>query len=187
MVKRHCFPNIELIRAYLGLIKLVKCRFEALGLVGNDPFFNSAAGSEQSLSSARFSQRFDEYAEGLTPILEEAACAFLKLLEASSSRLDMCHAVLIIDVSPMDSSKTCKKNVSDIYRGLRRQCTHCRFKRAGEWDVRYAPVASVTLSDFWRRSNASCPEAPALGSLADSVAFGRRPQCPRKPGLSASA
>ena len=74
VVKRHGIPNIDLIRTYLGLITLGKSDFEAVESARTDPFFKSAMGIKQSPSSARLRQRFDEDAQALTPLLEDASC-----------------------------------------------------------------------------------------------------------------
>ena len=100
VVKRHGIPNIELIRTYLGLITLGKSDFEAAEPVRTDPFFKSAMGIKQSPSSARLRQRFDEDAQALTPLLDEASVEFLQSAEAPVSPLAMGHVALDMDVFP---------------------------------------------------------------------------------------
>ena len=117
VAKRHGIPNIELIRTYLGLITLGKSDFEAVEPVRTDPFFKSALGIKQSPSSARLRQRFDEDAQGLTPLLDDASVEFLQSVEAPVSPLAMGHVALDMDVFPMDNSQTHKEGVSYTYKG----------------------------------------------------------------------
>jgi hypothetical protein len=70
VIKRHGIPNIELIRAYLGLITLGKSDFEAAEPVRTDPFFKPTMGIKHS---ARLQQRLDEDAQALTPLLDDPA------------------------------------------------------------------------------------------------------------------
>src|SRR5690554_6670683 len=72
IVKRHGISNIDLIRTYLGLICLGKSDFEAVEQTRHDDFFKAAMGIKQSPSSARLRQRFDEDAQALIPLLDEA-------------------------------------------------------------------------------------------------------------------
>lgn len=117
VVKRHGIPNIDLIRTYLGLITLGKSDFEAVESVRTDPFFKSAMGIKQAPSSARLRQRFDEDAQALTPLLNDASVEFLQSVEAPVSPLAMGHVALDIDVFPMDNSQTRKEGVSYTYKG----------------------------------------------------------------------
>ena len=133
VAKRHGIPNIELIRTYLGLITLGKSDFEAAEPVRTDPFFKSAMGIKQSPSSARLRQRFDEDAQALTPLLEDASVEFLQSVEAPVSPLAMGHVALDMDVFPMDNSQTHKEGVSYTYKG---------------YDG-YAPIAAYLGQEGW--------------------------------------
>lgn len=133
VVKRHGIPNIELIRTYLGLITLGKSDFEAAEPVRTDPFFKSALGIKQSPSSARLRQRFDEDAQALTPLLDDASVEFLQSIEAPVSPLAMGHIALDMDVFPMDNSQTHKEGVSYTYKG---------------YDG-YAPIAAYLGQEGW--------------------------------------
>ena len=133
VVKRHGIPNIDLIRTYLGLITLGKSDFEAVESARTDPFFKDAMGIKQSPSSAQLRQRFDEDAQALTPLLEDASCEFLKSVEAPVSPLKMGHVALDMDVFPMDNSQTSKEGVSYTYKG----------------HDGYAPIAAYLGQEGW--------------------------------------
>lgn len=117
VVKRHGIPNIELIRTCLGLITPGKGDFEAAEPVRTDPFFKSALGIKQSPSSARLRQRFDEDAQALTPLLDEASVEFLQSVQTPVSPLAVGCVALDMDVFPMDNSQTHKEGVSYTCKG----------------------------------------------------------------------
>ena len=86
-----------------------------------------------SPSSARLRQRFDEDAQGLTPLLDDASVEFLQSVEAPVSPLAMGHVALDMDVFPMDNSQTRKEGVSYTYKG---------------YDG-YAPIAAYLGQEGW--------------------------------------
>lgn len=133
IVKRHGIANIDLIRTYLGLICLGKSDFEAVEQTRNDPFFKHAMGIKQSASSARLRQRFNEDAQALIPLLDEASVEFLHNTVAPISTLATGHVPLDIDVFPMDNSNSRKEGVAYTYKG----------------HDGYAPIASYLGQEGW--------------------------------------
>ena len=117
IAKRHGIPNIDLIRTYLGLICVGKSDFEAVETARNDPFFKVAMGLKQSPSSARLRQRFDEDAQALIPLLDNASIKLMQNLQVPVSGLSTGHVPVDIDVFPMDNSNTKKEGVSYTYKG----------------------------------------------------------------------
>ncbi|MDX1488919.1 MAG: IS1380 family transposase [Acidiferrobacterales bacterium] len=115
--KRHGIPNIELIRTFTGLLCLGKSDFEAVENARRDRYFREALGIKQMPSSARLRQRFDEDAQALIPLLDEASVDFLAGSEAPITPLATGHVALDMDVFPMDNSKTAKEGVSHTYKG----------------------------------------------------------------------
>lgn len=133
IAKRHGIPNIELIRTYLGLICVGKSDFEAVETVRNDPFFKAAMGLKQSPSSARLRQRFDEDAQALIPLLDEASVELMQNLKIPVSGVSTGHVPVDIDVFPMDNSNSKKEGVSYTYKG----------------HDGYAPIAAYLGSEGW--------------------------------------
>lgn len=114
--KRHGIPNIELIRSYLGLLSLGKSDFDALENHRLDPFFKQALGIKQMPSSSRLRQRFDEDAQDLIPIIDQASIEFLQTIKAPITANKDGYVVLDADLFPMDNSKTKKEGVSRTYK-----------------------------------------------------------------------
>jgi hypothetical protein len=133
IVKRHGISNIDLIRTYLGLICLGKSDFEAVEQTRHDDFFKAAMGIKQSPSSARLRQRFDEDAQALIPLLDEASVEFLHNASISVGTLVTGHVPLDIDVFPMDNSNSKKEGVAYTYKG----------------HDGYAPIAAYLGTEGW--------------------------------------
>lgn len=136
--KRHGIPNIELIRAYSGLLATGKSDFEAVENIRNDDWFQQCVGIRQMPSASRLRQRFDEDAAALTPLIEDSLAEVVVNLDAPvtalPSRLDeQRHVALDIDVFPMDNSGTKKEGVAYTYKG---------------YDG-YAPIAAYLGQEGW--------------------------------------
>ena len=127
VVKRHGIPNVELIRAYLGLLCVGKSDFDALENVRDDRYFQQALGIRQMPSAARLRQRFDEDAQGLIPLIDEANMAFIANVGAPITALFTGHVALDMDGFPMDNSRTQKEGVSRTYKG------HDGYTPMGAW------------------------------------------------------
>lgn len=117
IAKRHGIPNIDLIGTYLGLICVGKSDFDAVEATRNDPFFKATMGLKQSPSSARLRQRFDEDAQALIPLLDDASVELMQNLHIPVNGLSTGHVPVDIDVFPMDNSNTKKEGVSYTYKG----------------------------------------------------------------------
>lgn len=115
--KRHGIPNVDLIRTFTGLLCVGKSDFEAVENARGDRYFREALGIKQMPSSARLRQRFDEDAQALIPLLDEASVEFLVRSQAPIAPLWTGHVALDMDVFPMDNSKTTKEGVSYTYKG----------------------------------------------------------------------
>lgn len=138
VIKRHGIPNIELVRAYTGLLATGKSDFEAVENIRNDDWFRRCMGIRQMPSASRLRQRFDEDATALTPLIEDSLAEVVVNLDAPVSplplRLDkQQHIALDIDVFPMDNSGTKKEGVAYTYKG---------------YDG-YAPIAAYLGQEGW--------------------------------------
>ena len=127
VVKRHGIPNIELVRSYLGLLALGKSDFDALEDMRDDRYFKHALGIRQMPSSARLRQRFDEDAQALIPLIDDASVEFLQHAQAPITPLPTGHVALDMDGFPMDNSRTQKEGVSLTYKG------HDGYTPMGAW------------------------------------------------------
>ena len=119
--KRHGIPNIDLIRAFVGLLALGKTDFDAIDNYRHDEWFKRSMGIKQMPSASRLRQRFNEDATQLIPLIEEALPELLVELDAPvsplSKKLDhLQHIPLDIDVTPQDNSKTQKEGSQWTYK-----------------------------------------------------------------------
>ena len=58
--KRHGISNIDLVRAYVGLLTLGKNDFDAIDTLRHDDWFQQCMGIKQMPSASRLRQRFNE-------------------------------------------------------------------------------------------------------------------------------
>ena len=114
--KRHGIPNIELLRAYIGLLSLAKSDYDALENYRHDPFFRQALGIKQMPSTSRLRQRFDEDAVNLIPLINQANIEFIQRIKAPITPNKAGYIVIDADLFPMDNSKTKKEGVSRTYK-----------------------------------------------------------------------
>ncbi len=119
--KRHGIPNIDLVRAFVGLLALGKTDFDAIDNYRHDDWFKRSMGIKQMPSASRLRQRFNEDATQLIPLIEDAFPELLIELEAPitplSKDLDhLQHIPLDIDVTPQDNSKTKKESSQWTYK-----------------------------------------------------------------------
>jgi hypothetical protein len=117
IVKRHGIPNIDLIRAYLGQLRLGINDFDALESMRDDRYFKQALGIKQMPSASRLRQRFDEDARALIDCVDDAAVEFVRTTQAPVTPLSTGHVSLDLDVFPMDNSGTRKEGVARTYKG----------------------------------------------------------------------
>src|SRR5690606_15820639 len=159
VVKRHGIPNIELIRTYLGLITLGKSDFEAAEPVRTDPFFKSALGIKQSPSSARLRQRFDEDAQGLTPLLDDASVEFLQSVEAPVSPLRWATLRWIWMSFPWTTARPIRRVSATPTRAttVMHRWPPTWGRKAGAWVASCALAASTPTRDFSIPSNGCYP------------------------------
>ena len=119
--KRHGIPNIELVRAFIGILALGKTNFDSIDNYRHDDWFKRSMGIKQMPSSSRLRQRFNEDATELIPLIEEALAELLVELNAPVTpppqKLDnFQHIPLDIDVTPQDNSKTKKEGSQYTYK-----------------------------------------------------------------------
>ena len=119
--KRHGIPNIELVRAFIGLLALGKTNFDSIDNYRHDDWFKRSMGIKQMPSSSRLRQRFNEDATELIPLIEEALAELLVELNAPVTPLpkkldNFEHIPLDIDVTPQDNSKTKKEGSQYTYK-----------------------------------------------------------------------
>ena len=119
--KRHGIPNIDLVRAFIGLLALGKTDFDAIDNYRHDDWFKRSMGIKQMPSASRLRQRFNEDATQLIPLIEEALPELLLELGAPISPLSkeldhLQHIPLDIDVTPQDNSRTQKEGSQWTYK-----------------------------------------------------------------------
>ena len=119
--KRHGIPNIDLVRAFIGLLALGKTDFDAIDNYRHDDWFKRSMGIKQMPSASRLRQRFNEDATQLIPLIEEALPELLLELDAPISPLSkeldhLQHIPLDIDVTPQDNSRTQKEGSQWTYK-----------------------------------------------------------------------
>ena len=136
--KRHGIINMNLIRAYCGLLAQGKSDFDAIDNHRNDHWYRKSMGIKQMPSASRLRQRFNEDATKLIPIIEDSLTEVLINLKASITPLpekidQLQHVPLDIDVFPMDNSNTKKEKVEWTYK-----------KFHG-----YAPIAAYLGTEGW--------------------------------------
>ena len=136
--KRHGITNMDLIRAYCGLLAQGKSDFDAVDNHRHDDWYKKSMGIKQMPSASRLRQRFNEDANQLIPIIEDSLIEMLLNLNASvtplPAKLDkLQHTPLDIDVFPMDNSNTKKEKVEWTYK-----------KFHG-----YAPIAAYLGTEGW--------------------------------------
>lgn len=116
--RRHGIANIDLVRAYIGLLAQGKNDFEAMEAFRQDPFFKQALRIKQMPSSARLRQRFDDDAQALSDILESNLPDLLQTLGVEPQPVSGDWIPLDVDLYPLDNSKTKKEGVSRTYKGF---------------------------------------------------------------------
>ncbi|KEQ13962.1 IS1380 family transposase [Endozoicomonas numazuensis] len=119
--KRHGIANIDLVRAYVGLLALGKNDFDAIDTLRHDDWFQQCMGIKQMPSASRLRQRFNEDATQLIPLIEESLAELLIELDAPLTPLPkeldrQQHIPLDMDVTPQDNSNSKKEGVSWTYK-----------------------------------------------------------------------
>ena len=119
--KRHGISNIDLVRAYVGLLALGKNSFDAIDTLRHDDWFQQCMGIKQMPSASRLRQRFDEDATQLIPLIEESLAELHIELDAPLTPLPKeldCqqHIPLDMDVTPQNNSNSKKEGVSWTYK-----------------------------------------------------------------------
>lgn len=117
--KRHGTPSSDMVKTYLGLMAQGKNDFEAINNVRDDAFFHQALNLKKDIpTEANIRTRFEQEAEILTPIINQANVDFLINRDVSITPLHTGHIPLDIDVTPHDNSNTQKEKVSRTYKGM---------------------------------------------------------------------
>lgn len=116
--KRHGIANIDLVRAYIGLLAQGKNDFEALDAHRHDMFFKNAMKIKQMPSESRLRQRFDEDAPRLIEELMLALPELFLSLNIQPGATREGWVPLDVDLYPLDNSKTQKEGVERTYKGF---------------------------------------------------------------------
>ena len=119
--KRHGISNIDLVRAYVGLLALGKNDFDAIDTLRHDDWFQQCMGIKQMPSASRLRQRFNEDATQLIPLIEESFAELLIELGAPLTPLPkeldhQQHIPLDMDVTPQNNSNSKKEGVGWTYK-----------------------------------------------------------------------
>ena len=119
--QRHGIPTIDCIRSYIGLLCIGKSDFDAIENKRDSAFFRTALGNKQVPSAPSLRQRFDNHAEVLLPMVDNASIEFLAKSKAPVTPISVTpflkHVALDFDVFPMDNSGSKKEGVSYTYKG----------------------------------------------------------------------
>ncbi len=117
--KRHGTPSSDMIKTYLGLMAQGKNDFEAINNVREDDFFHQALNLKKDIpTEASIRTRFEQEADQLTPLINQANVDFLINRDVAITPLHTGHIPLDIDVTPHDNANTQKENVSRTYKGM---------------------------------------------------------------------
>ena len=125
---RHGIAHADCVKSYVGLLCTGKSDFDAIENKRNDAFFKTALGVEKVPSSPSLRQRFDEHAEAMISLVDNASTDFIANVGAtvtpivitygtSLRRVKLKYAPLDMDVFPMDNSSSKKEGVSYTYKG----------------------------------------------------------------------
>ena len=125
---RHGIAHADCVKSYVGLVCTGKSDFDAIENKRNDAFFKTALGLERVPSSPSLRQRFDEHAEAMIPLVDNASIDFLANVGATVTpivikygtylrRIRLKYVPLDMDVFPMDNSGSKKEGVGYTYKG----------------------------------------------------------------------
>jgi hypothetical protein len=112
--------HADMVFAMLGLICLGKPDYEAIEPFRENLFFRQSLGIKACPSSSALRQRFDTIKHAFNAIVKEESADLIRRVAPQISPVETScgHFVpLDIDVSPFDTSKTCKEGVSRTYKG----------------------------------------------------------------------
>ena len=115
--RRHGIATIDCSRGYVGLLCIGKSDFDAIENKRDDAFFRTALGLEQVPSAPSLRQRFDNQADVLIPMLDNASGEFLKKTKVPVTPISaggpwFKHVAVDVDVFPMDNSREPRKKAS---------------------------------------------------------------------------
>jgi hypothetical protein len=141
---RHGIAHADCVGSYIGLLATGKSDFDAIESRRGDTFFKIALGLKDVPSAPSLRQRMDEHAGTMIPLVDRASIDFLATVGAEVTPVIIRHgrgltprkvryAVLDIDVTPFDNSRTKKEGVSWTYKGF----------------DGYAPIAAYLGEDGW--------------------------------------
>lgn len=141
---RHGIAHADCVGSYIGLLATGKSDFDAIESRRGDAFFKIALGLKDVPSAPSLRQRMDEHADTMMPVVDRASIDFLAGVGAVVTPVVVRHgrglvprkvryAVLDIDVTPFDNSRTKKEGVSWTYKGF----------------DGYAPIAAYLGEDGW--------------------------------------
>ena len=125
---RHGIAHADCVKSYVGLLCTGKSDFDAIENKRNDAFFKTALGLERVPSPPSLRQRFDEHAEAMIPLVDNASIDFLANVGATVTpivikygtylrRIRLKYVPLDMDVFPMDNSGSKKEGVGYTYKG----------------------------------------------------------------------
>jgi len=141
---RHGIAHADCVASYIGLLATGKSDFDAIESRRGDTFFKTALALKDVPSAPSLRQRMDEHAATMIGIVDRASIDFLRAVGAEVTPVVIRHgrgltprkvryAVLDIDVTPFDNSRTKKEGVSWTYKGF----------------DGYAPIAAYLGEDGW--------------------------------------
>jgi hypothetical protein len=112
---RHGIESGDVVASYLGLLCQSKNDFAAIEDFREDRFFRTALGVEAVPSEGTLRQRFDDYANELSPVVRDAAVDFVVRSRAPVTPLPTGHIGVDIDLTTLDNSNSVKEGVSWTY------------------------------------------------------------------------